>query len=265
MPTTAAERAQFQTEGYFVRRGFLDAAAIRELGADVDKFAGQEALYDGRNVAGYAKLAALTVHAETLSVVTDLLAPGGILFHHCHVAKHMEGLAGVAWHHDYEQVPQTNRSHKQLHVFHYLNGLNGTVGDLLLLPRSQKRIWRRDAMNFFGEEDLPGMVVLDDLPPGSSVFVNSALTHARRGKPGGGNRPRYFVDICYMQRGILWPSYGQTGWQEMLTRLDALFGALHPGLFDPNAFFDIAEVSARMKDYAGSMALVLPSKSHTEQ
>ena len=43
----------------------------------------------------------------------------------------------MAWHNDYEQVPQTNRSHLNLIALIYPDGLHGDVGDLVVVPRTQ--------------------------------------------------------------------------------------------------------------------------------
>ena len=117
------------------------------------------------------------------------------------------GNRGVNWHQDYEQVPQLNRTHIMVHVFYYLNGLDGTVGDLLVLPRSQDLVVANGGIGLFGTEDLPGSVTVDSLPPGSAVIVHSAVWHARRPKPGGEGHPRYFIDVSYCQHGTLWPGY----------------------------------------------------------
>ena len=121
----------------------------------------------------------------------------------------MPGEPGVAWHHDYEQLPQTNRSHLMVHVFMYHSGLNGEVGDLLVLPGSHKKTMNRDAFQQFGCADLPGSRTINDLAPASVVIVHSALQHARRAKPASPRSKRYFVDTSYCQYGIVWPTIRQ--------------------------------------------------------
>ena len=192
----------------------------------------------------------------------EIMGGAAFTFHHCHAARHDPGLAGIAWHHDYEQIPQTNRSHTQLHVLHYLDGLNGTVGDLLLLPRSHRSVMRRDAMSFLGDQEIPGTVVVNDIPPGTVIFAHSALVHARRPQPGGGERKRYFIDIAFMQDGIQWPSYGREGWRETLAALDRkLHIEARPQLFSEDAFFDIADAVARVHKVPGSLAMRLPEQA----
>ena len=91
-----------------------------------------------------------------------------------------------------------------------MEGLNGEVGDLLLVPRSHKAVMDRSALNLFGTADLPGTLVLDDLPPGTMVLVHSAVAHARRPKPG--STVRYFTNVGYNSTPTAadprkWPAY----------------------------------------------------------
>ena len=74
-----------------------------------------------------------------------------------------------------------------VHVFMYMDGLNGEVGDLLVMPGTHKKVMANDAFRQFQFEDLPGSRTIDNLAPGSIIIVHSALQHARRPKPGGGN------------------------------------------------------------------------------
>lgn len=97
------------------------------------------------------------------------------------------------------------------HVFYYFNGLDGNVGDLIVLPRSQYQHWGQLGQ-MFGDNALPGSKTFDNLPPGSAVICHSAMVHGRRAKPGGENHPRYFVDVSYCQPGEnLWPASGNFG------------------------------------------------------
>ena len=135
-------------------------------------------------VCEYPHLGPLISHPRVMEIVTDVMGTG-FAFHHLHAVRQNAGTPGVHWHQDYEQSPQTNRSHAMVHFFYYFNGLNGEIGDLLVLPRSQNMIVGNDALRILGTADLPNTVVVNDLPPGSAVLVHSALWHARRAKPGG--------------------------------------------------------------------------------
>jgi hypothetical protein len=153
-----------------------------------------------------------------------------------HSDRHGPGHAAKEWHHDYEQSPQRDRSHLMVHVLHYLSGLNGTVGDLVVFPGSQHIVADKNALGWLGTERVVGEVEIDDLPPGSTVVVNSALYHARRAKPGG-DAYRYFVDASYCQCGVQWPVV-KPFWRKMLARARTLGldDAELPALFDEQHF-----------------------------
>lgn len=106
-------------------------------------------------------------------------------------------------HQDYMlRPPVIDRAQLHIHVFFYFNGLDGTVGDLMVLPGSQYSYW--DSLTLrqtFKDTPLPGSKVFDSLPNGSAVIAHSGLVHGRRQKPGGEAHPRYFVDISYCQPG----------------------------------------------------------------
>ena len=257
-----AEKEQFRKQGYLIKPGMLNARRAAAVAEEIDRYVQVEPRVDGSNIWKYDRLCDLIVDPETLAITDDIMGGAAFTFHHCHAARHDPGLAGIAWHHDYEQIPQTNRSHTQLHVLHYLDGLNGTVGDLLLLPRSHRSVMRRDAMSFLGDQEIPGTVVVNDIPPGTVIFAHSALVHARRPQPGGGERKRYFIDIAFMQDGIQWPSYGREGWRETLAALDRkLHIVARPQLFSEDAFFDIADAVARVHKVPGSLAMRLPEQA----
>jgi len=263
---TESEAEQFKKLGYVIRPGMIDPERARAVAREIDRYVEVEPKFDGRNVSKYDELCGLILDPETLAITDDVMDGAAFSFHHCHAARHDPGLPGIAWHHDYEQIPQTNRSHVQLHVLHYLDGLNGTVGDLLLLPKSHRRVMRRDALSFLGDEEIPGTVVVNDVPPGTVVFAHSALVHARRPRPGGGDRKRYFIDISFMQAGVRWPSYGREGWRDTLTAMDRKYHmADRPKLFDADSFFDIADAVARMHGATGSLAMRLPEVAGAER
>jgi hypothetical protein len=260
-PLSADEIEQFHRDGYVVCPGLLAPERARDVAAEVDRFQAAEAPFDGRNIWRYDQLCGLVTDAVTMAMIDQLMGGPEYAFHHCHAARHEAGLRGVNWHHDYEQIPQVNRSHVQVHVLHYLAGLNGTIGDMLLLPGSHRSVMKRDALWFCRTADLPGTVVLDDLPPGSVLLAHSALVHARRPQPGGEGLARYFIDVVFMQAGVRWPSYGREGWRDTLAELDRRHHvASHPSLFDPDAFFEIADAVARVDGLAGSLAMMLPER-----
>ena len=205
----------------------------------------------------YPEMGRLTSHPPIIERLQALMGPR-FAMHHIPSARHAAGNGGVNWHQDYVQFPQTNRSHIMVHVFYYLIGLDGTVGDLLVLPRSQNLIVSNGGMRLFGTEDLPGSLVVDDLSPGSAIIVHSALWHARRPQPGGEEHPRYFIDVSYCQHGILWPAYPRID-EINAAALDAGLGGAdgaYDFLYDSDQFFNRRELDEAFKERnQGSIAL----------
>ena len=135
-----------------------------------------------------------------------------------------------------------------VHVFYYLNGLNGEIGDLLILPRSHDLVAQRD-LRMLGTADLEGSLCFDDLEPGSAVIAHSAVWHARRPRPGGRERPRYFIDVSYCQNGVLWPAYDATGGinaRALEAGLDR--NGRYAFLYDSSQFYDHRAVSGRFEE-----------------
>ena len=252
-----AQRAGFETDGYLVLEGFLDAEECSLLRGETDHLARRHAAGERPLIVSYRRMALLTSHPPLMTRLQQLMG-GEFAMHHIHASRHDAGQEGVHWHQDYEQYPQTNRSHLMVHVFYYLNGLNGEVGDLLLVPRSQHSVIARDALHIFGTEDLPGSLTVDRLAPGSAVIVHSALFHARRAKPGGAGQPRYFIDISYCRNGILWPGYPR---MEQINAKALEMGADRGGryafLYDSSHFFEQAPQRERLQRATGSLVLEL--------
>ena len=251
---TAAQKAHFETRGFLVLEGFLTVLECRPLEDEVDALTARRAAGERPMVVDYPGLALLTSHPRMMALVGQLMAGRAFAMHHIHAARHDAGLRGVAWHQDYEQVPQTNRSHLMVHVFYYTVGLDGQIGDLLVVPGSQRRVVANDALVIFGTENLPGSVTVDRLPPGSAVIVHSALFHARRAKPGGEGSPRYFIDVSYCQDGVQWPGYPRVGAiNARLLAMGADRDGRYPWLYDSARFFDKNAARERMHGMRGSM------------
>ena len=203
---TSEERQHFDEQGYIMLPGFIKEDHIAKLKSDVDRLVNDRDQKQAQFLVDYNELGLLTSHPAMIETLKQLMGDR-FAMHHIHAVRQDPGAYGVNWHHDYEQHPQSNRSHCMVHVFYYLNGLNGEVGDLLLTPGTHNKVMNRDALGQFGTEDLPGSMVVDNVPPGTAIIVHSALFHARRPKPGGENKPRYFIDISYCQNGVQWPGY----------------------------------------------------------
>jgi hypothetical protein len=173
-------------------------------------------------------------------------------FYVLNAERHDKGMRGLPWHHDYEQFPQTNRSHLQAHVLIYLNGLDGSVGDLMLAPGTHRSVLSKRAMWFMGWQALPGSVVIDSLPPGAAVIMNSAMLHCRVPKGGGDDRPRYFINLSYCQAGVRWPRAYSDSHALLLERHRAEDGQ-RPWLFDESFFFDSVAAFNLLEKAEGSI------------
>jgi len=272
MPLTDSEQKHFVEHGYHILPSFIGAELREKLKAEVDEFlSDQAAPLDPYGPAGnirklqleYPEHGLLLTEPRLMGLISQLMSNTEFSFHHLHTAKHTAGFPAANWHHDYEQYPQSNRSHLMLHVFFYLNGLDGTIGDLLLLPGTQKRILARDALEFCGTETLPGTVVIDDVPPGTAIIVNSAVVHARRSKPGGEGHPRYFIDSSYCQAGVKWPSYSTLHPRLMRRAKELGLGraGAYDFVFNADNFFEEAPARAQLQALnVGSLILQLPGQ-----
>ena len=254
---SAQQTEDFERDGYVVLEGFLEPGYNHRLIAEVDELMADRAKGARPLLTSYREMGLLTSHPPMMAMVESLMGPR-FAMHHIHSNRHDPGERGVHWHQDYEQEPHTNRSHVMVHVFYYLNGLNGEVGDLLVLPGSQTTVVE-SSLALFGTEDLPGSVCVDRLPPGSAVIVHSAVWHARRAKPGGEERGRYFIDISYCQHGILWPAYGtveEVNAEALRQGFDR--GGRYRHVYDSTQFFDRRPLKRRFDEgNQGSMLLRL--------
>ena len=258
-----AEDAEFfHREGYLVLPGFIANDFNERLIEEVDELIRHREAGDNRLLVSYREMGLLTSHPPLMDKL-DVLMGDKYSMHHIHSARHDPGNGGVHWHQDYVQFPQTNRSHLMVHVFYYLNGLNGEIGDLLVLPRSQNMVIGNGGLRLFATEDLPGSLTVDELPPGSAIIVHSALWHARRPKPGGEDRPRYFIDVSYCQHGVLWPDYPRID-EINATALKMGLGrdGRYDYLYDESHFFSQRTLQEQFNELnQGSLALKLPELS----
>ncbi len=251
----------FDTDGYLVLESYFDPQHTQRIKDDIDRMMSNGLKPNAHHeiLMNYPELGLLTSEPVIIERVSQLMGGTRFTHHHIHARWQAEGERGEPWHHDYEQLPQTNRSHLMVHVFMYLDGLNGEIGDLLLLPGSHKQTMDRRALYMFEYEDLPGSITLDTLAPGSIVILHSAILHARRPKPGGGSYRRYFVDTSYCQDGILWSGIDDI---DTLNRIALEHGYDRDGryawLYDSSQFYDARKVWQELNEKnTGSLALKL--------
>lgn len=163
----------------------------------------------------------LTSDPTLLAAVTDLIGPS-FVWHHIHSYLHRADDEGVAWHSDYNQVPQSDRRFTELIALIYPRGLHSGVGSLVVVPGTHCNVSDWSSFAFLGTAHLPGEVVINTLPPGSVVFAHTSLVHCRRPVAGVGlasiasDGVRYFCDTSYCQAGTRWASYDHAWWREML-------------------------------------------------
>lgn len=250
--TVSAQREFFAEAGYLVLPGLLPGPLLDRLVPEVDRW-----VNDGlrsRSIAacldpgpgndpppvmelelpGHAEL---LVHEPLLRIIADLVG-AAFVFHHLHSDRHAPGSPGKPWHHDHEPNDVGDPTLVMIHALHYLGGLDGTVGTLTVVPGSHRRLWNKSAFNQLGTTELPGETVIDELPAGSTVIINSALLHSRRPAPSPpGTAPRYFVDASYCQTGARWRPV-KPYWRHMLATARALGlgGERWPELFAERHF-----------------------------
>ncbi|UNO39198.1 phytanoyl-CoA dioxygenase family protein [Streptomyces sp. MST-110588] len=220
---------RFARLGYLVLPGILPDDLVSRLKPEVDRW-----VDDGlraRSIASCTdpdtygtppvlelELAAhgeLVGHPPLMNLLGRLLGPR-FVFHHLHSDRQEPSRPGKPWHHDYEQNPQTDRAHSMIHTLHYLDGLDESTAALAVLPGSHRTVAEKTARAHLGTEEIPGELVIDRLPRGSTVVLHSALFHTRRPVTGA-DRPRYMIDASYCQAGVRWPPV-KPYWRYMLRR-----------------------------------------------
>jgi hypothetical protein len=229
-PLDTAHLDRFAELGYLVLPGILPDDLVSRLKPEVDRWVCQG--LRERSIASAVEPEKygpppvleleLEAHGELVShpplmVLLTQLMWSDFAFHHLHSDRHEPGLAGKAWHHDYEQRPQVSRTYSMIHMLHYLNGLDEQTAALAVLPRSHREVAEKNARAHLGTDELPGEVLVDRLPRGSTVVLHSALFHARRPRPGGRGDPRYLIDASYCQVGTRWPPV-KPHWRHILRR-----------------------------------------------
>ncbi|WP_326798229.1 phytanoyl-CoA dioxygenase family protein [Streptomyces sp. NBC_01808] len=241
---------QFARSGFLVLPGFLPADLVTRLKSEADRWidTGLRALSiasavdpDANGVPKVMEFdqpahGELLTHRPLLRAIGQLLGPR-FVFHHMHSDRHAPDLPGKPWHHDYELVPQSSRTHDMVHALHYLDGIDPRMAGLVVLPGSHREPAEKTARAHLGTDVVPGEVFIEELPPGSTVLVHSALFHARRAKPRRAGRPRYFVDASYCQVGAVWAP-AKPYWRETLSRARqlGLAGQDWPDLFADEHF-----------------------------
>ncbi|MFF0449612.1 phytanoyl-CoA dioxygenase family protein [Streptomyces sp. NPDC004609] len=212
---------KFNENGYVILPGFLPSSLVRRLTPEVDHWVDtglRERSIDACSSPEHAPPSVvelqmeahgeLAAHTPLLELLREdrLLGPA-FVFHHLHSDRRPPGGSGKSWHHDYEQRPQRDREHPMIHALHYIGGLRPEMGSLAVLPGSHRQVAEKDAWSHLGTAEQPGEALIDELPPGSTVLLHSALFHTRRAARGPvkDGRARYMIDASYCRTGTLWP------------------------------------------------------------
>ncbi|MFC5888973.1 MULTISPECIES: phytanoyl-CoA dioxygenase family protein [Kitasatospora] len=248
--TVATQRQQFTRSGYLVIPGLVPPPLVERLTREVDHWVDDglraqaidcctDPARHGPPSVMELELPAhgeLLTHQALLSRLAELLGPS-FVFHHLHSDRHGARQPAKPWHHDREPNTRADPSLTMVHALHYLGGLDETMDSLVVLPGSQRRMVDKSALAHLGTARLPGEVVIDRLPAGSTVLIDSALFHARRPTSNGQGRPRYFVDASYCQTGAQWWPV-KPYWRHMLARARemGLGGRRWPELFAERHF-----------------------------
>ncbi|PCJ60542.1 MAG: hypothetical protein COA79_08190 [Planctomycetota bacterium] len=200
------QKTFFEDEGYLVYPAFLSKDQTNKLMLELDQNTILRASGVYSKLELFEKIGWITSLPNLITIVSQLMEDSKFALHHLHAVKQETGEKGVNWHHDYEQIPVSNHSHKMVHCFFYVNGLNGQIGDLQILPKSHKGICDYSMPKVFGDQELPGSKTFSSLSAGTLVIVHSALWHRRRkSNLGSADYSRYFIDASYCEYGIKWP------------------------------------------------------------
>ncbi|MFJ2603609.1 phytanoyl-CoA dioxygenase family protein [Streptomyces sp. NPDC087425] len=239
----------FAENGFLVLPGFLPGGLVERLLPEVDRWVEtgwrQQSIDAVRPGAGAPETVELDLeaHGELAAYppLLDLLGSadllgGSFVFHHLHSDRRPAGGTGKNWHHDYEQRPQRDRRLPMVHALHYIGGLRPEAGGLAVLPGSHREVAEKNARDHLGTAVLPGEVLIDELPPGSTVLLHSALFHTRRAAPSDCAGHRYMIDGSYCRTGTRWPPV-KPYWRQVLAvgRARGL-DAGHPDLFAERHF-----------------------------
>ncbi|MEU0491311.1 phytanoyl-CoA dioxygenase [Nocardiopsis sp. NPDC006139] len=224
-------RERFAASGHLVLPGLLPDDLCRRLLPEVDHWVDRglrersiaSSLAPDRHGPPPLVELEMPAHAELLTFTPLLeriaaLMGGPFVHHHLHSARHGPDTEGKPWHHDREPHDGDRADLLMVHALHYPAGLDATMGHLAVLPGSHRERAGKTARAHLGTAVLPGETVIADLPPGSTVLLDSALFHARRAVPHrGAGRDRYFIDASYCQVGGRWRP-AKPHWRDMLRR-----------------------------------------------
>lgn len=234
---------EFENQGYLIIEDVIPEDYIIKLKKEVNNI-----IFN--NITAYkSKLIRDLVESKfNLNIADSLLGEKNYVFHHVNAAIHTKNNPNLCWHHDYEDYTG-NRKFKMIHIFYYLNGLNNSIGELLLLPGSHKESVSRyeyaeKSFDFFNEK----IVTINTLKPGSIIVINSALIHARRALPYlEGTPERYFIDCSFCEYGGKWAPFRELGnWYSIINFLNKESSSINAKKYD--YLYDSSKFYISLKD-----------------
>lgn len=167
-PLTPAQVQKFMLDGYVALPGLLPEDFNTDCMASVDDLMAARSEHsigsgDWTNglVAGHGELGALCSWPPIVEKVKQLMAEYGngrveCAMHHIHATRQDAGVGPSPWHQDYMlRPPVLDRAQLHIHVFFYFNGLNGEIGDLMVLPKSQYAHWDASSLGQVRTDAIP--------------------------------------------------------------------------------------------------------------
>jgi hypothetical protein len=238
------DNISFSQNGYLVLHDCLEEEALIQLRQAVDRsvYSNLPAVFD-------PALSEFIESEINIRIATALLGERNFLFHHMNAACHGVDTPSLAWHHDYEDYTDQGKKHGMIHIFHYLNGLDNSIGELVLIPGSHRWHGSRYHLSDKSFDSFPDAIAIGQLKPGSVIVIHSALVHGRRALPPNAvSSIRYFVDCSYCQYGGKWAPFREAGnWKRTLDIVSGMSktrnGDKFAHLYDPSRFY----VSAKDK------------------
>ena len=175
-----------------------------------------------------------TIESETLikllyylpihNILDSLFNQNPYTLHHYTSAIHTTQTPNLGWHHDKVTTFSRGKNNPlMIHCLVYPNGLKREIGQLLLVPKSQQWDVDRYQLSALPFEALVHKS-LDYLSPGSVVFINSSLVHARQSLPLiDESSRRYFLDISFCDSRFKWEPYLESiqSWRDLFKQIES--------------------------------------------
>lgn len=202
------ELNNFKKEGFLIFENVINVNKQNQLKKTIDELNKNDVKI--KDPILIDDLSKIVIDEKLNHVIRKIMDDSNYHFHHLHAACHKPGMPSLGWHHDYEQYDERDNKKIMVHVFLYINGLNGEIGDLLLIPSSHTKKLKRYEYSSKPLDCFENCKIVNNIPEGSVIIINSKLIHARKAKSGGELSSRYFIDLSFCQSGVKWPPYRES-------------------------------------------------------